>query len=161
MFKDKFYRTRGNDITVKIASLYQHVPKFIPDAQTQVLLNDSIRNSFTLSFDSWFTDRKPVDTGLEFQVNIGSAQNVNSPKYLILAHQSLVRIESPNKVNKIAFFVKVDFRNLFVEMDGIRYLEGSVNINYAETDYLDQYRLLIYLMNSMMLTKSCIFYNLS
>ena len=156
MFKDNFYRTRGDEITVKITSLYQHVPKLIPDAQTQVLFNDSIRNSFTLSFDSWFTDRKPVDTGLEFQVNIGSAQNVNRPKYLIVAHQSLARIEIPNKLNKIAFFDKVDFRNLFVEMDGIRYLEGSVIINNAETNYLDQYRLLLYLMNSMMLTKSSV-----
>ena len=32
------------------------------------------------SFDSWTTDRKIVNTGLEFQVDIGSAQNINSPK---------------------------------------------------------------------------------
>ena len=44
-------------------SLYLFVPSFIPDAETQVMFNDSIKNSFTLSFDSWVTDRKIVNNG--------------------------------------------------------------------------------------------------
>ena len=58
---------------------------FIPYAQTQIMLNDSIKNSSTLSFDSWSTDRRTVDTQLECQVDKGNARNINSPKYLIVA----------------------------------------------------------------------------
>ena len=35
------------------------------------MFNDSIKNSFTLSFDSWVTDRKIVNNGNEFQIDIG------------------------------------------------------------------------------------------
>ena len=48
-----------------------------------------------------FTDRKPVDTGLEFQMMIGSAQNVNSPNYLLMALHSLVRKGVPNEGNNL------------------------------------------------------------
>ena len=34
---------------------------FIPDAQTQIMFNDSFKNSLNLSFDSWSFDRKTVD----------------------------------------------------------------------------------------------------
>ena len=40
------------------------------------MFNDSIKNSFTLSFDSWTTDRKIVNTGLEYQVDIGSSVQI-------------------------------------------------------------------------------------
>ena len=50
------------------------------------MFNESIKSSFTLSFDSWTTGRKTVNTGVEFQLDIGSASNINSPKYLIAAH---------------------------------------------------------------------------
>ena len=86
------------------------VPIFIPDAQTQIMFNDSNKNSFTLSFDSWSTDRKTVDTQLEYQIDIGSAQNINSPKNLIKAHQTGARIGVPNKVNNVAFFDNLDVR---------------------------------------------------
>ena len=45
-------------IQITFDSLYLFVPSYIPDAETQVMFNDSIKNSFTLSFDSWITDRK-------------------------------------------------------------------------------------------------------
>ena len=54
--------------------------------------NDSVENSFTLSFDSWSTDRKTVYTQLENQVVIGSAQNINSPEYLITVYQTAARV---------------------------------------------------------------------
>ena len=55
------------------------VPIYIPDAKTQRMMDDSIINSFTISFDSWYTARKTVDTRLEYQVDNGSAQNIDSP----------------------------------------------------------------------------------
>ena len=61
------------------------------------MFDGSIKNSSNLSFDSWFTDRNSINPSLDFQVDIGSAQIVNSPKCLLVAHQSLARVGVPNK----------------------------------------------------------------
>ena len=50
------------------------------------MLNESIQNNYTISFDSWYTKRKVANEGNDFQVDIGSAQHVNSPIFLIAAH---------------------------------------------------------------------------
>ena len=50
--------------------VFLYVPIFIPDAKTQILFNVSNKNCFTLSFDSRSTDRKTVDTQLEYRVDI-------------------------------------------------------------------------------------------
>ena len=81
--QDILYTTIGPNINVTINSLYLFVPTYIPSPETQLMFNDSIKNSFSLSFDSWTTDRKIVNTGLEYQLDIGSSANINSPKYLI------------------------------------------------------------------------------
>ena len=46
----------------------------------------------------WFMENgwKKVDTQLEYQVDIGSAQSINSPKCLLVSHQTASRIEVPN-----------------------------------------------------------------
>ena len=87
--QDFFYTTLAtldSKSKVYFDTLFLYVPIIIPDAQTQILFKVSLKNSFTLSFDSLNTDRKTVDAQLEHQVNIGSAQKINSPKYLIVAH---------------------------------------------------------------------------
>ena len=94
--------------------MFLYVPIIIPDAQTQVLLIDSIKNSFTLSFDPWSTDRKTVETHLEYQVDIESAQIFNSPNYLIVAHQREAGIGVPNKANKIAVFDNLDVTKIML-----------------------------------------------
>ena len=104
------------------------------------MFNESINNSFTLSFDSWFTDWKNVDTGLEFQLDIGSAQSINSPKDLLLFQQTVGGIRVPEKVNNLAIFDKLVDRKTFWEVDGVRYSKDGVNNNYGENDYLDKYR---------------------
>ena len=93
------------------------------------MFNDSIKNSLTSSFDSWTTDRKVFDTGLEFQFDNVSAQKVNSPKYLIAAHQSIERIGVPSKLQNISSFHKNDVRDHFCDIEGFRYPTDSVNIN--------------------------------
>ena len=138
--QDLLFTTRATDINVTINSLYLYVPTFLPDTQTQLMFNDSIKNSFTLSFDSWTTERKIVNTGLEYQVDIGSSANINSSKYLIVAHQTAVRAGASNKANKISIFDNLDVRKYFVERDGVRYPKYSVAVNYTENKYLDQYR---------------------
>ena len=41
----------------------------------------SFEISVTLSFDSWSTERITVDTQLDYQVDIGTAQSINSPNF--------------------------------------------------------------------------------
>ena len=116
------------------------MPIFVPDAQTQMMFNNSIKDSFTLSFDSWSIDRKNFDTQLEYQVNIGSAQYNNSTKYLIAVHQTAARIGVPNQANNVAIFDHLDVRKYHVDVDGVRYPRDGVNVDYGLNDYVDQYR---------------------
>ena len=75
-----------------------------------------------------------------FQVDVGSAQSVNSPRYLICAHQQSNRSDPPNKRNIISIFDNLGIRKYFVEIDGIRYPRDVVLTNYDINDYLDQYQ---------------------
>ena len=43
-------------------------------------------------YDEWFTERRIISDTIT-QLDIGSSQNVHSPKYLIGAHQTKVRID--------------------------------------------------------------------
>ena len=104
------------------------------------MFNDSINKSFSLFFGSWTTDRKIVETGLEYQVDIGSSANFNSPKYLIVSHQTAARSGASNKANNISIFDNLDVRKCFVEIDGVRYPKDSVDNNYEANDYLGQHR---------------------
>ena len=81
----------GKDVNVTIISIYLYIPSFVPSADQQQYFNETIRQNFTLSFDAWVTDRKPVNTGNEDQLDIGSASNINLPLYLIVAHQKTQR----------------------------------------------------------------------
>ena len=101
------------------------------------MFNDSCKDSFTLSFDSWSTDRKTVDTQLEYQVDIGSAQNINTPNYLVTVHQTVARVGVPNKANNVAIFVFLDVRRYHVEIDGVRYPRDCFNVDYCSNDYVD------------------------
>ena len=44
------------------------------------MFNESIKNNYTTTYESWYTERKLSTDGNELQVDIGSAQHVNSPK---------------------------------------------------------------------------------
>ena len=74
------------------------------------------------------------------QIDIGSAQQVHSPEYLIAAHQNKERIDSPNKNKNNAIFDHLSLRNYYVEIDGQRYPRDSLLINYEENDYIEQYK---------------------
>ena len=134
------FTTLANDINVTINSLHLFVPILTPNSETQVLFNESIKNNYTITFDSWYTERKIVTDGGEFQVDIASSQSTNSPKYLIAAHQTEARVGTVNKANNISIFDHVDVKKYFVEIDGYRYPKESVITNFTENDYLDQYR---------------------
>ena len=138
--QDIIYTTVGDDIKVNFNKFFLFLPIFIPDAQTQAMFNDSIKDSFLLSFDHWTSDRKTVDIQLEYQVEIGSAQNINSPKYLIAVHQTADRIEVSNKTNNVAISDQLNVTKFHVDTDGVRYPRDGVSIDYGLNDYIDQYR---------------------
>ena len=134
------HTAQGENIKLIFGKLYFFVPICIPDAQTQIRFNDSIEDSFTLSFGSWTSKRKTVDTQLEYEIDISSAQKIDSPINLIAVHQTAARISVPNKVNNIAFFDHLDVRKYHVDIDGVRYPRDDVNVDYGLNDYVDQYR---------------------
>ena len=73
---------------VQISHLHLFVPMLIPSPETQSNFNNSIRNSFTFPFDSWTTGGRVIDRQLEYQFDIGSAHDIQSPKFLVAAHQT-------------------------------------------------------------------------
>ena len=77
--QDIIYTTLDDNIKVNFNKLFLFVSIVFPDAQTQAIFNDSFKESFTLSFDHLTSGRKNVDTQLEYQLDIGSAQNIKSP----------------------------------------------------------------------------------
>ena len=92
-----FFTTIATDINVTINSLYLFAPILIPNSQTQVLFNESIKSNYTITYVSLHTERKLSTDGSELQVDIVSAEHINSPKCLIRAFQTETRIGTPNK----------------------------------------------------------------
>ena len=90
--QDIIYTTLGNDSKVTIDRLFSYLPAFTPDTATQRKIIDPIKNSFTISFDSSFTDGSFIDTGLKNQLDIRSFQDVNIPNFIIAAQQTAARM---------------------------------------------------------------------
>ena len=121
-----------NDINITISSIYLYIPSLVPSAEQQHLFNEAIRENFTLFFDAWVTDRQPVNTGNEYQLDIGSASNINTPLYLIVAHQKTQRgdvVRPPNQYNN-AVFDHANVTRYFVEIDGVRYHKDPIETNF-------------------------------
>ena len=145
--RDILYTTLDDDdINVTINGISLFVPQLIPSPETQIIFNEAISQNFTLSYESWTRDRKPVDTAREFQLDISSASNINSPLYLIAAHQKTQRPDPANPANNLsnnrfnnAIFDHVNVRKYYSEIDGIRYPKNPVMVNFDENNYLEQY----------------------
>ena len=136
-----------NDVNVIIISSSLFIPQIKPSPETQVIFNEAISKTFTLSYEPWTTDRKPVDTAREIQRDISSASNIISPLYVMAAHQKTQRpvpaIPANNLLNNRfnnAIFDHVDVRKYYSEIDGIRYPKDPVMVNYQENNYLEQYK---------------------
>ena len=144
--QDILYTALGDiDVNVTIKSISLFIPQTIPSPETQVIFNEAISKTSSLSYESWTTDRKPVDTAREFQVDISSASNISSPLYLIAAHQKTQRLDAagnvfPNNRFNSAIFDHVDVRKYYSEIDGFRYPKNAVMVNYGENNYLEQYK---------------------
>ena len=103
----------GTRINVTISSPYLYVPFLIRSTDTQLLFNESIQNIYRIFFDEWYTERR-IATVQIYQIDIGSAQPVDSPKYLICAHQTVTRSDPPKKRNNISTFDHLNVRKYFV-----------------------------------------------
>ena len=137
--QDIIFTSIADNINVTINSLYLFVSTLTPNTETQLMFNGSIQNNYRIFFDDWFTERRVVSDTIT-QIDIGSAQQVNSPKYLITAHQTAAKLNAPNKTINISTFDNLNVRKFFVEIDSIRYPRDGVLINYPENVYIDQYK---------------------
>ena len=117
--QDIIYRTiaAGTQINVTINSLYLFVTFLIPTTETQLMFNESTQNNYRIFLDEWYTELRIVADQI-FQVDIGSAQSVNSPKFMICAHQTEATSALPNKRNNISIFDNINVRKYFIEIDG-------------------------------------------
>ena len=106
-----------DDIKVTTNNLYLFIPNLKPSVENQLLFNEAPQNNYEITCEEYFTERRVI-SDLLAQHDIGSSQLVNSPKYMISAHQMKGRILTPNKNNNIAIFDNLDLRKYYVEIDG-------------------------------------------
>ena len=128
-----------DDINVTINNLYLYVPNLIPSVETQVMFNEATQNNYKISYEEDFTKRRVI-SDIITQLDIGSSQNVQSPKYLIGDHQTRSRADTSDNNNNIAIFDNGDLRKYYVEIDGQSYPRDSSLMNYEENDYIEQYK---------------------
>ena len=107
------------DINVTVNNLFLNKPNLKPSVETQLMFNEATRKNYKLFFDECYTERRLISDFL-VQHDIGSAQQVKSPKYLISAHQTSLRTTTPDKNTNIALFDNLDLRKYYVEIDGQR-----------------------------------------
>ena len=101
MFKARNHSTTHN---VKLDNLYLFVPCFLPTPNTQVLFNESIKNTFALSFNALTADTRVISTGSDYQVHIESSDKINCPTDLIAEHQTAARSGFVNKTINVSVF---------------------------------------------------------
>ena len=133
--QDIMYKSMTYDINVTTINLYLFIPNLIPSVETQLMFNEVTQNNYkiSISYEEDFTERR-VKSDFLVQHDIGSAQEVNSPKYLISAQQKTDRILTPIEKINIALFDNLDLRRYFVAIDRQRYPRDGISINYTEND---------------------------
>ena len=128
-----------DDIKMTINNLCLYVPNLVPSVETQVKLNGATQNNNKISHDEWFTERRIISDAIT-QLDIGSSQNVQSPKYLIGAHQTKDRTDGAISTKNVAIFDNLDLQKIYIEIDGQRYPRDSSLMNYEKKDYIEQYK---------------------
>ena len=137
--QDIIYTSMTDDINVTINNFYLYVLNLIPSVETQVMSNEATQNNYKISYDEWFTERRII-SDTKTQLDIGSSQNVQSPKYLIGAHQTKDRIDGAISTKNVSIFDNLDLRKYYIEIDGQRYPRDSSPMNYEQNDYIEHYK---------------------
>ena len=114
--QDIIYTSMTDNIDVTINNLYLCVPNLIPSVETQVMFNEATQNNYKISYDEWFTERGIISDTIT-QLDIESSQNVQSPKYLIGAHQ---RKDVAISTKNVAIIDNLDLRKYYIEIDSQR-----------------------------------------
>ena len=127
-----------DDVNVTINNLYLYVHNLIPSVETQVMFNEATQSNYKISYDVWFTERRIFSDKIT-QLDIGSSQIVQSPNYLIGAHQTKDRIDGAISTKNVAIFDNLDLRKNYIEIDGQRYPRDSSLMNYEQNDYIEHY----------------------
>ena len=134
--QDIIYTSMGDDINVTINYLYLFIPNSKPSFETQLIFNEATQKNYKVFYDEYYTERRLI-SDMIIQVDRGTAQQVNGPKYLICAHQTQDRIGGHDKNKKIAIFDNLDLRKNYAEIDGQQYPRDSLLINYEKSDYIE------------------------
>ena len=137
--QDIIYTSMTDDINVTINNLYLYVPYLIPSVETQVIFNEATQYNYKISYEEWFTERRILSDTIT-QLDIGSSQNVHSPKYLVGAHQTKGRKNAPISTENVSIFDNLHLRKYYIEIDGQRNPRDSSLMNYEQNDYIEQYR---------------------
>ena len=131
------YSSMADDINVNINNLYLYVPNLIPSVETQVMFNEATQNNYKITFDEWYTERRVISDTIT-QLDLGTFQHVNSPKYLTGGHQTRIRADTANKIIKIAIFENLNLQKYYIEIDSVRFPQDSVLVNYEQNDFIEQ-----------------------
>ena len=123
--QDIIYTSMTDDINVINNNMCLYVPNLIPSVEIQIMFKEATQNNYEISYNEYFTARRVI-SDLLVQHEIGSTQQVNSPNFMITAHQTKDRILTPNRNNKIAVFDKLDLRKYYVQIDGQRYPRDGI-----------------------------------
>ena len=123
------YTSMVDDKNVAIINLYLYISNLIPSVESQLMSNEATHNNYKVSYDEYFTERLVISDMIA-QIDIGSTQQANSPRYLICAHQTHTRVDTPNKKCNIAIFDNLGLRKFFVEIDSQRHPKDSLLMNY-------------------------------
>ena len=75
------------------------MPNLIPSVETQLMFIEAIQNNYKITYDEYHTERRII-SDMIVQHDIRSAQQVNSPKYLISPHQTKDRTSALDKKNQ-------------------------------------------------------------
>ena len=100
----------ADDINVT-NNLYLYVPNLIPNVETQVMFNEATQNNYKITFDELYTERRVISDTIT-QMEIGTSQHVNSPKYLIGARQTQTLL---TKIIIWPFLIILIFKNIMLK----------------------------------------------
>ena len=112
---------------------------YLPNVETLLMFNKATQNNYKISFDEWYTERRVISDTIT-QLDIGTSQHVNDPKFLTGAHQTCPRADTAYKNNNIAIFDNLNLQKYYVEIDSVRYPRDNVLVNFEQNDYIEQYK---------------------
>ena len=112
--QDIIHTSMDDDINITIKNLYLFVPKLIATVETQLMFNEATQNKYKISFDEWYTERRVI-SDMVVQHDRGSAQQVNSPKFLICAQKTKDRTNAPNKKLTSLYSIISIFENIMLK----------------------------------------------